>query len=223
MSLFYGNASYTFDDKLSLTASMRIDQSNLFGTDPKYQYRPLWSVGAQYRLLGPEQVSWIDRLAFRATYGINGNVAKMSGPFLTVSDGGVNGWINDYSSYVTYPPNSGLRWEKTAVVNIGVDFDLLQSRLGGSIEFYNKNTTDLLYNKTGDPTYGWNSLMVNYGDMYNRGVEIHLNTVNIAVKDFVWKSMLNFSYNKNKLTRIENTRNDAIYYVNGGQIREAGR
>src|SRR5699024_640783 len=91
---------------------------------------------------------------------------------------------------------------------------------GGSIEFYNKNTTDLLYNKTGDPTYGWNSLMVNYGDMYNRGVEIHLNTVNIAVKDFVWKSMLNFSYNKNKLTRIENTRNDAIYYVNGGQIRE---
>lgn len=217
---FYGNASYTFDDKLSLTASMRIDQSNLFGTDPKYQYRPLWSVGAQYRLLGPEQVSWIDRLAFRATYGINGNVAKMSGPFLTVSDGGVNGWINDYSSYVTYPPNSGLRWEKTAVVNIGVDFDLLQSRLGGSIEFYNKNTTDLLYNKTGDPTYGWNSLMVNYGDMYNRGVEIHLNTVNIAVKDFVWKSMLNFSYNKNKLTRIENTRNDAIYYVNGGQIRE---
>ena len=72
---------------------MRIDQSNLFGTDPKYQYRPLWSVGAQYRLLGPEQVSWIDRLAFRATYGINGNVAKMSGPFLTVSDGGVNGFI----------------------------------------------------------------------------------------------------------------------------------
>ena len=85
-------------------------------------------------------MSWIDRLAFRATYGINGNVAKMSGPFLTVSDGGVNGWINDYSSYVTYPPNSGLRWEKTAVVDIGVDFDLLQSRLGGSIEFYNKNT-----------------------------------------------------------------------------------
>ena len=50
---FYGNASYTFDDKLSLTASMRIDQSNLFGTDPKYQYRPLWSVVAHVRLLGP--------------------------------------------------------------------------------------------------------------------------------------------------------------------------
>lgn len=217
---FYGNASYSFDDRLSLTASIRMDQSNLFGTDPKYQYRPLWSAGAQYKLLDQEKVEWIDKLSIRTTYGINGNVAKMSGPFLTVKDGGVNGWINDYSSYVTYPPNSGLRWEKTAVVNIGVDFDLFRSRLGGSIEFYNKNTTDLLYNKTGDPTYGWKSLTVNYGDMYNRGVEISLNTTNIAAKNFVWKSILNFSYNKNKLTRIQNANSDAVNYINGGQIRE---
>lgn len=217
---FYANASYTFNDRLTASASIRIDQSNLFGTDPKYQYRPLWSAGLQYVILESGKVSWIDRLAIRGTYGINGNIAKMSGPFLTVSDAGINDWINDYSSKVTYPPNSGLRWEKTAVTNAGLDFSLFQGRLTGSADFYNKSTTDLLHTKEIDPTYGWTSLMVNYGDMYNRGVELSLRSVNVRIKDFTWTSGFNFSYNRNKLTRIENTSSAAIYYIQSGQIRE---
>jgi len=216
---FYSNASYTYNKRLSFTASIRMDQSNLFGTDPKYQYRPLWSFGGHY-IISENKFSWLDRLAVRATYGINGNIAKQSGPFLTVIDGGVNAWINDYSSKVQYPPNSGLRWEKTGVFNIGVDFNLLKSRLNGSIEFYNKSTTDLLYNKVTDPTSGWSSLMVNYGDMFNRGVEVSLFSKNIVKTNFVWSTLLNFSYNKNKITKLENSLTDAIYYVNNAQIRE---
>lgn len=218
---FYANASYTYNSKLTLNGSVRIDQSNLFGTDPKYQYRPLWSVGSQY-VVSQRDFAWLDRLVLRATYGINGNVPKTSGPYLTVKDGGVNPWTNDYSSVILYPPNSGLRWEKTGVFNIGLDFDMFKSRISGSIEFYNKSTTDLLYNKMMDPTFGWGSLMVNYGDMYNRGVEFSLNSTNIALKDFTWRSGINFSYNKNRITKLENGNTDAIYFINSPQIRENG-
>lgn len=214
---FYGNASYTFNSRATVTASIRMDQSNLFGTDPKYQYRPLWSVGGQYVIV--QNKKWLDRLVGRLTYGINGNVPKVGGPYLTVSSGGVNDWINDYQSVILFPPNSGLRWEKTEVLNVAVDFDLFGSRLNGSLEFYNKNTTDLLYSKKADPTYGWNSVMVNYGDMYNRGVEIMLNSRNIVKKDFSWNTSFNFSYNKNKVTRIEESKTNAIDYINGTQIR----
>lgn len=217
---FYANASYSFNDRFTATASIRMDQSNLFGTDPKYQYRPLWSAGGQYRILDERNVNWIDRLSVRLTYGINGNIAKMSGPFLTVVDAGINGYINDYSSKVKFPPNSGLRWEKTGVWNLALDFNLFKSRLSGTIEFYNKNTTDLLHEKTYDPSYGWTSVTVNYGDMYNRGVEVSLSSVNVTTRNFMWKTNFNFSYNKNMLTRIENSNSAPIYYVQNGQIRE---
>ncbi|SDK27184.1 TonB-linked outer membrane protein, SusC/RagA family [Pedobacter sp. ok626] len=216
---FYGNASYTYNRRFTASASIRMDQSNLFGTDPKYQYRPLWSAGGSY-LISEHDLDWLDRLSVRATYGINGNIAKQSGPYLTVIDGGINDYINEPSSRVQFPPNSGLRWEKTRVTNLGVDFNLFKSALSGSIEVYNKSTTDLLKSKNADPTLGWTELTVNYGDMYNRGVEVSLNSQNIVRTDFSWRTSMNFSYNKNKLTRIENALGAAINYINGDQIRE---
>jgi TonB-linked SusC/RagA family outer membrane protein len=216
---FYGNASYTFDDKLTLTGSIRVDQSNLFGTDPKYQYKPLWSLGAHYVALRNWQ--WIDRLAVRATYGINGNVAKGSGPYM-ISQSSTKGnyYTNEFYADITTPPNPTLRWEKTGVLNFGVDFNLLKGRIGGSVEFYNKKTVDLLGNRATDPTFGWSSLMLNYGSMYNRGIEISLQTTNIVTKDFKWMSNLVFSYNKNKLTKIENAGTSAYSYFGSYQNRE---
>ena len=215
---FYGNASYTFDERATLTGSIRIDQSNLFGSDPKYQYRPLWSVGANYMIL--KNYRWIDRLSARMTYGINGNIPKTKGPYLTISSSGINTDINDYQYQVATPENPGLRWEKTAVYNIGIDFNLFKNRLNGSIEFYNKSTSDLLHTKTLDPTLGWGSLTVNYGEMYNRGVEISLSSVNIRNKDFMWTSNFNFSYNKNKVTKLEVNSNGVSTYIGSAQTRE---
>lgn len=214
---FYGNASYTFDERATLTGSIRIDQSNLFGTDPKYQYRPLWSLGGQYTIL--KNQDWVDRLSARVTYGINGNIAKTNGPYLTISNSGVNIWTGEYSSTIASPDNQGLRWEKTAVFNMGIDFNLFKNRLSGSVEFYNRNTSDLLHDKTMDPTFGWTSIKVNYGSMYNRGFELTLRSVNLATKDFSWQSTLNFGYNKNKLTELEEDKPDAINYIQKPQLR----
>lgn len=215
---FYANGSYTFDERATVTASMRIDQSNLFGSDPKYQYRPLWSVGGQYILL--KNQNWVDRLSFRMTYGINGNIPRNTGPYLTIASSGINTDINDYQYTVQTPENPGLRWEKTAVFNVGVDFNLFGNRFNGSVEFYNKNTSDLLHTKTLDPTLGWTQLQINYGKMYNRGVEVSLHGVCIATRDFTWSTNATFSYNKNKVTELESNSNSVLDYIDSAQIRE---
>lgn len=216
---FYANASYTFNKRLTATGSVRMDQSNLFGTDPKYQYKPLWSVGAHYALL--QNWKWVDRLAVRATYGINGNVAKGSGPYM-ISSNSVSGnyYTNEFYSDITTPPNPSLRWEKTGVTNIGVDFTLLKGRLSGSVEYYNKSTVDLLGNRAIDPTFGWSKLLLNYGSMRNSGLEVSLQSENITINDFRWTSNFIFSYNKNKLTKIENSGTSAYSYFSSAQNRE---
>lgn len=210
---FYGNASYQFNNRLTATASIRMDQSNLFGTDPKYQYRPLWSVGASY--LAVKDWKWVDRLVVRATYGINGNIPKLNGPYLIAKVGSNNYYTQENTMYISSPPNESLRWEKTKVLNIGVDFNLLKNRLNGSIEYYSKNTTDLLGPFSLDPTLGWSSVDMNFGSMFNHGVEISLNSVNIDKDDFTWRTSATFSYNKNEITDIETSSESASSYWTG--------
>ncbi len=210
---FYGNASYQFNNKLTATASIRMDQSNLFGTDPKYQYRPLWSVGASYLAL--KDYKWIDRLVVRATYGINGNIPKLNGPYLIASVGSNNYYTKENTMYISSPPNESLRWEKTKVFNVGVDFNLLKNRLNGSVEYYSKNTTDLLGAYSLDPTLGWSSVNMNFGSMFNRGVEVALNSVNIDKGGFTWRTTATFSYNKNEITDIETSSESASSYWSG--------
>lgn len=212
---FYLNGSYTYDERYSLTASMRIDQSNLFGTDPKYQYRPLWSVGGSWQLGNEEFMKdqeWIDRLNVRLTYGIGGNVPKSAGPYLSIENTGYNSWVNGIGSTISNPPNDQLRWEKTSSTNVGVDFSIFRSRLSGSIDFYHKYTTDLLGTRNADPTLGWATLLQNYGTMYNRGVEISLQSINLETKDFTWGTNFTFSYNKNKLLNLEGTKESVFNY-----------
>ncbi|MCF0167639.1 MAG: SusC/RagA family TonB-linked outer membrane protein [Bacteroidales bacterium] len=210
---FYANASWQWNQRLTLSGSIRMDQSNLFGTDPKYQYRPLWSVGAQYVVLS--DYNWVDKLTVRATYGINGNIPKLNGPYLIAEVGGSNYYTNEPTMYIASPPNNMLRWEKTNVFNLGLDFDLFQGRLGGSVDFYNKATSDLLGPYSLDPTLGWSSLDINFGSMVNRGVEVTLNSVNIKSKNWRWTTDFTFSYNKNEITDIETTSESASSYYSG--------
>lgn len=218
----YGNASYTFDRRYAVTASIRMDQSNLFGTDPKYQYKPLWSVGLSWHLHNEafmKDIEWLNRLAIRATRGINGNITKKSGPYMIVEAGDPNSWTGEYASLIKSAPNSGLRWERTNQTNLGIDFGFLGNRLSGTIDWYAKNTSDLLGDIAVDPTTGWNNLTMNYAEMYNHGYEITLNSTNIETKDFRWRTNLNFSYNKNRITNLEVSNESLSSYINGENTR----
>lgn len=218
---FYANASYTFRNNLNVTGSIRVDQSNLFGTDPKYQYRPLWSLGASYDISKKEfltEADWLNLLKIRFTYGIGGNIPKNVGPYLILNAPEYNPWIDDFGSSIQSPPNNRLRWEKTATTNIGIDFAVLKNRLNGSFDFYNKNTTDLLAFRDADPTLGHEKLMLNYGSMYNRGIELSLNGSIINNDNFSWDATFGFSYNKNKLIDVDDSNKEILGYTNGRTV-----
>ncbi|WP_373811266.1 SusC/RagA family TonB-linked outer membrane protein [Porphyromonas macacae] len=222
---FYANASYTFDNRYALTGSIRIDQSNLFGTDPKYQYRPLWSLGGSWRIANEEfmkEVSWINRLNMRLTSGVGGNVPKTVGPYLNIINTGYNPLVGEFGSRISYPPNAELRWEKTVSTNIGIDFDLFNSRLGGSIDYYHKNTSDLLGERNADPTLGWPTLMVNYGSMVNKGIELSLQGMPFKTRNFSWNISGMFSYNKNELTNLKGTK-ESVFDYTARNVQTVGR
>ncbi len=204
VSLF-GNAGYTYDGKYTVTGSLRWDRSNLWGTDNKYQNKPTWSAGASWNVDKETffQPSWVDMLKLRFSYGIGGNVAKDSAPYLTAyyntnyNVGGLQGSINSR-------PNPELSWEKTRTTNIGVDFSLLKHRLNGTIDYYNKKGEDLLASSNGVPTEGWgySTYTLNNGEMTNKGIEVSLNGTIIKTSSFSWDAGILYAYNKNKVTYV---------------------
>ncbi|WP_054720925.1 SusC/RagA family TonB-linked outer membrane protein [Marinifilum fragile] len=212
---YYGNMAYTYNDKYTLTASARLDDSNLFGADSKYRNVPLWSTGLNWQMHKEDFINldFVNRLNLRLTYGTNGNVDKNTSPYLIAEV------TKDYRdqhqyAYLKNPKNPNLRWEKTAVVNVGVDYSLFSNRLSGSIEYYSKNSTDLLGNVSLNSTYGFSSALMNFAEMTNKGIDASVN-VGVLNKGVKWNSILNFSYNKNRVEKVEMPDETVSSYIGG--------
>jgi TonB-linked SusC/RagA family outer membrane protein len=199
----YSNTGYTYDDKYTLNASARLDKTNLFGSSDEYRNVWLWSSGLSWQLHKEEFLhnSIFNSLVLRATYGINGNVDRSTSPFL-IANLATDQQTNQSYAYVSNPKNPLLRWEKTKVTNLGLDFAILNGRLNGSIEYYSRLSNDLLGNATVNGTYGFNSAYINYASMKNRGTDIRLSG-QIVNHDFKWNITLNCSYNKNTVEHVD--------------------
>ena len=198
---YYGNAAYTLMNKYSLSGSVRYDDYNNFGVDRKYRATPLWSAGAKWNITGEKfmhAASFINALALRATYGYNGNIASDVYPFtaISISSSFVTG---QPAASVLQPANPSLRWEKTGITNLGLDYGLFNNRLMGSIEWYSKKGKDILYQFPIDPTYGVNTLTTNNTRINAKGFEASITGAFIRRKNIDWLATFNFSYNKNKL------------------------
>lgn len=215
---FYGNFSTTFLGRYNLTGSLRIDQSNLFGTNIRNQWRPLWSLGASWAIdeepFIPRQW-WLNRLNLRVTYGIGGNIPKDVGPYLMLTAPSWSQFGKSFASTIQSPPNPNLRWEKTHTLNLGLDFSLLAHRLYGGFDYYLKNTFDLLAMREVDPTLGFTHVMMNYGAMRNHGVELTLSGRPVDLPLVSLDLTGTFSYNKNRITRIENNSGLVLRWTQG--------
>lgn len=202
---FYSTAGYTYDKRYSLTGSLRWDRSNLWGTDNKYQNKPTWSTGAAWNIDKESffGVSWINMLKLRASYGIGGNVAKDSAPYLTASYYS-NTNVGGNQGYINQRPNPELSWEKTTTTNIGLDFSFFKNRLGGTFDVYNKKGEDLLASSVGIPTegFGYSTYTLNNGEMTNRGVEVSLRGTIVKTPSFSWDASVLYAYNKNKVDYV---------------------
>ncbi|SHM80102.1 TonB-linked outer membrane protein, SusC/RagA family [Chitinophaga jiangningensis] len=196
---YYGTAAYTYNEKYTFTGSYRIDQSNLFGTDPKYRSNPLWSIGGAWDIAKEDfiNIPAVSMLKLRATVGLTGNFDKTTTPLLTATQRyQVN--LNDFALRVSnYNPK--LRWERTRTFNVGMDLGLLRNRFQVTVDAYNKFGYDLFGTQLLDPTVGFTSMKVNAAKMRNTGVELALRGNIIETGDFRWESRLNFGYNKNKI------------------------
>lgn len=119
----YSNAAYTFNDKYALTGSIRWDKTNLFSTGSKYQKKPIWSVGAAWNIDRESFINldWLNMLKLRTSYGIGGNIAKDSAPYMTAYYGN-NTHVGGITGTIGNRPNPDLRWEKTTTFNVGLDF-----------------------------------------------------------------------------------------------------
>ena len=204
---FFSTASYSLMNRYTFGGSIRFDGSDLFGVDKKYRYLPLYSVSGLWRLSNepfmPGPRKWMDNLAFRVSYGIQGNIDKNTSPFLlgkyivdNILPGGSEHMIDINSA-----PNKKLRWEKTQSVNVGLDFSVLNQAINLSVDYYYRKGTDLIGKQMLPLETGFVSTNINWASMVNKGVEVSLSTRNVATKNFSWYTNLNFAYNNNKVLR----------------------
>lgn len=203
----FGNLSYTYDNRYTVSGSARTDASNLITDDPRYRYAPFWSVGASWQIANEsfmENVSWIDQLTLRATFGYNGNVDKSTTfkPLVNISSspsvvtGELTGSMSSYG-------NPTLRWERTGTWDIGVDFNFFNSKLYGKLDVYNKHSEDLIADVTIPAAQGTTSMRLNNGEILNRGFELELGSVMRISPNVTWDGMLTLSYNHNRIASLQ--------------------
>ncbi len=206
----YARANYSFDEKYMLTATIRRDGSSKFGKNKKWGTFP--SISAGWNLSRESflnRINWLNDLKLSVGYGITGNQTGLD-PYTTLELYGAEGvyyesgsWLPAYK--ISQNANPDLKWEQTAMLNIGLDFSIFKNRLSGRLEWYDKKTSDMLYTyPVPTPPYLYGNIMANVGDMRNTGVELSLNIAPIQTKQFDWNIALNIAHNKNKVTRLSN-------------------
>jgi len=216
---YFGRLNYNYDERFLLTATLRRDGSSRFGPAYKYGLFPsvalAWTVKNESFL---KDIKAISAMKLRASYGITGQQDGIDN-YGYLSTYGLSSLNAQYqfgnTFYQMYRPSAyiaNIKWEETATANIGLDFGLFDNRITGSLDVYQKKTSDLL-NRIPQPA-GTNfaaTAIVNVGDMKNEGVELTLNFNPVKAKDFDWNFSFNATYNKNTITNLTVVPNDPNY------------
>lgn len=223
MISFYGRVNYSFNSKYLLQATVRRDGSSAFGVNNRWATFPSFS--AAWRISEEEFAKdWgFDDLKLRAGYGVSGNSLGFD-PYISRMLYGGTGWFTYVdsngveSNYRTIGAlgnsNPDLKWESTSMFNVGVDFSILGGRLGATVEYYVKKTSDLiLAYEVSTNRYPYPSMWANVGNISNKGVEISINAIPVQTKNFEWSTMLNLSHNKNIVEKISND-TYSVPYIN---------
>lgn len=206
---FFGRLNYSWNDKYMLMASLRREGSSKFGRN--YQWGNFPAISAGWRISKEgfmDNVSFINDLKLRAGFGVTGTVPTDPYRSLATLEYGTrflyNGvWIQQIAP--SQNTNEDLRWEKKEETNIGLDFAVLDSRISGSVDVYQRDTRDMLYNfQVPVPPYLFSSILTNVGHMRNRGVEVLLNFVPVRKQDIEWNTNITYASNKNTLVSVSN-------------------
>jgi len=199
--------NYQYKGKYLVTLTARRDGSSVFAANNKYATFPSAAVGwliSEEPFLANQR--FIDMLKVRVSYGAVGNQAIT--PYQSLSLSALQRYVyGDGSSsslgvVTSTMGNEDLKWETTYTADAAVDFSLFSGRLGGTVEYYNSNTYDLLVQRTIPAMNGYTSILTNIGQTNNKGIEVTLNSVNIKSAKFTWNTTVTASYNKNSIVHL---------------------
>ncbi|HET7899132.1 MAG TPA: TonB-dependent receptor, partial [Flavisolibacter sp.] len=203
----FGRLNYKFNNKYLLGVSGRYDGSSVFGVDKRYGFFPAvsagWILSEENFLKGSHGLNF---LKLRGSYGQLGNALGFGN--YTAQPAFVAG---KYAGVSVLVPgrlgNNQLTWETSNQFDLGIDFGFLNNRLSGEVDFYNKRSAKggrgFIFNLPVPLTSGYSSYITNVGEIQNKGIEFSLNSTNINSRDFRWTSNLNFTYNQNKVLKID--------------------
>lgn len=219
VSLF-ANASYDYDGKYIWNVSMRRDGSNLFGVRTNDRWKPLWSMGIAW-VASKESflndVDWVDLLKVRYTYGHSGNSGAGSNTDPIIQYVNNAQYTNYPTALILFPPNPSLKWENVRMINYGIDFGLWHGDVSGSIEWFNKKSTDLLAIDRIDPTTGFNTVTRNIGEIRGNGLDIDI-SAKIRLGDFLWQPTFAYSYAVSIVKSYNGTVLDASNYASNNGL-----
>ena len=218
---------YDYDGKYFVSGSYRRDASSVF--HPDNRWGNFWSIGAGW-LMNKESFladqTWIDMLKFKISYGLQGNDNLMYEgglyrnyyPYMdqyTLSNSN-----SDFATSLYYKGNPEITWETSHSFNTGFDFTFWGGKLSGTVEYFSRKTTDMLYFKPVSPSMGYSRFPENVGSMINRGVELDLNSNIFSTKDFTWDVNFNLTHFKNEVLELAPELNGQL--IDGSRIYREG-
>lgn len=226
---FFGRISYGFDNRYNILVSLRHEGSSKFGANHKWATFP--SVSAGWTITNEKFMEdtrdWMNNLRLRVGYGVTG---------ITPNDSYLSMYKYDFDPYgnnlntsgewgktlmVSQNPNKDLKWETSREINIGIDYGFFNNRISGTIDFYTKKTSDLLYYyavPVPPNLYGYT--LYNVGDMRNTGVEFAITGIPVQTRDFEWTTTVTLSHNSNKLLRLSNDKYETEDFHEVGGLGE---
>jgi len=216
---FLGRTSYNYAGKYYLDVSFRADASTRFKSGNRwgnfYSVGGSWVISDEYFMQGASEISL---LKIRSSYGELGNNAGIGRfPYLASFD---TGWNNNDNTGVLKGgyADENIKWEKTSLFNVGLDYGFFNNRISGSLEYYDKKSVDLLFEKPLAPSVGDSEYYTNIGIVKNSGVEFQVQTVNVRTNDLIWRTSFNIAKNVNEILELPQ---DEI--INGTKKLRVGR
>jgi len=202
---FFGRVSYGYADRYNILASLRYEGSSKFGAFPSVSLG--WNIMNESFMKSTK--SWLNNLKLRAGWGITGVIPGSSYlSLLRYSYNGGNYYRNgkwNKGLKAASNPNPDLKWETAREFNVGIDWSVFNDRLSGSFDYYNKKTSDMLYDYTvPSPPNLYTTTTANVGEMRNTGFELMIKGVPVQTKDWRWETQATLQHNSNKLVSLSN-------------------
>lgn len=199
---YLSRVNYDYDDRYYVAGSFRRDGSSRLS--PEKRWGNFWSVSGMWHVSNENFMQPVKHvlsdLKLRASYGVNGNQPGSLYGYMGLYSYGQS-YIGNSGSYESSMPNPKLGWEKNYNLNVGIDLGFF-NRLFVSLEYYNRDTKDLLYSLPISGTTGFTSYLSNVGQLNNKGVELEVRSINFATNDFDWTTVFNLSHNQNKIVSL---------------------